>query len=56
MYSYIVLVATFKVKNDTFAEQLRSAIQKDKTTQAILKKISQEDVKKFTKKDKFLLF
>ena len=30
----------FKVKNNTFTEQLRTAIQEDKTTQIILKKIS----------------
>ena len=31
-------------------------IREYKTTQDILKKINLEDVKKFTKKDKFLLF
>ena len=35
---------------------MRTAIQKNKTTQAILKKISQGSVEEFTKKDKFLLF
>ena len=35
---------------------MRIVIQKDKTTQAILKEISQGDIKEFTKKDKFLLF
>ena len=52
----MVLAATFRIRNNTFAEQLRSAIQENKTTQTILKKISQGDIKKFTKKNKFLLF
>ena len=52
----MVLAATFRVENNTFAEWLRTAIQSDETTQAILKKISQGDVKEFAKKDGFLLF
>ena len=46
----------FRVENDTFAERLRIVIQKDETTQAILKKMSQGKVKEFTEKDKFLLY
>ena len=46
----------FRVKNNTFIKRLRTAIQKDKTTQAILKKISQGDIEEFTKKERFLLF
>ena len=52
----MVLAATFRVKNNTFAEQLRAAVRNNKIMQAILKEVSQEDIKKFTKKDKFLLF
>ena len=52
----MVLAVTFRAENNTFVEQLWIAIWEDKTTQAILKEISQGDVKKFTKKDKFLLF
>ena len=52
----MVLAVIFRVKNNIFVERLRTAIQEDKTTQTILKKISQGDVKEFTKKDKFLLF
>ena len=36
----MVLVAMFRVKNNTFAKQLQIAIQGDETTQAILKEIS----------------
>ena len=50
------VTATFQVKNNTFAKQLQTVVQKDKITRAILKKISQEDIKIFTKKDKFLVF
>ena len=56
MYNYIILAATFRVENDTFTERLRTAIQEDETTQTILKKMGQGDVKGFIKKDKFLLF
>ena len=52
----MVLIVTFRVKNNTFTEWLWTVIQKDKTTQAILKEISQEDIKKFIKEDGFLLF
>ena len=52
----MVLAAIFRVENNVFAEQLRTAIWEDETTQAILKKLSQGDVKEFIKKDKFLLF
>ena len=52
----MVLTVTFRVKNNTFTKRLRTTIQEDKTMQAILKEISQGDIKKFTKKDKFLLF
>ena len=55
-YNYMVLAATFRVENDTFIEQLRTAIQEDETTQAILKEINQGDIKEFIKEDKFLLF
>ena len=56
IYNHMVLVATFRAENNTFAERLRTAIQEDKTTQAILKKINQGDIKRFTKNNKFLLF
>ena len=56
MYNHIVLAATFWVENNTFAEQLRTAIQSDDITQSILKEMGQRDIKKFIKKDKFLLF
>ena len=36
----MVLAVIFKVENDTFAKQLRVVTQEDKTTQAILKKMS----------------
>ena len=52
----MVLTVTFRIKNDVFAERLRTVIQEDKTTQVILKKVGQGDIKKFAKKDKFLLF
>ena len=52
----MVLVVMFRVKNNTFTEWLRTVIQEDETTQAILKEISQGDVKEFIKEDKFLLF
>ena len=52
----MVLAVTFRIKNDIFAERLWIAIQEDKTTQAILKKIGQRNVKKFAKEDKFLIF
>ena len=52
----MVLTATFRVKNNVFAEQLRTVIQEDKITQDILKEMSLRDIKGFTKKDKFLLF
>ena len=35
---------------------MQSATQKDKTKQAILKELSQEDIEEFTKNNKFLLF
>ena len=43
----MVLAATFRAKNDVFAERLRTAIQNDDTTQAILKEMGQGDVKGF---------
>ena len=46
----------FRVKNNTFIEQLRTVIQEDDTTKTILKKISQGNVKEFTEEDRFLLF
>ena len=49
----MVLAATFRIKNDTFAERLRTAVGNNEITQAILKEMSQGDVKEFTKKDKF---
>ena len=52
----MVLVVTFRVKNNVFAEQLRTVIQEDKTTQTILKKMSLGDIKEFTKEDGFLTF
>ena len=52
----MVLAVTFRAKNNVFTKQLRTVIQKDETTQAILKKISLGDIKEFTKKDGFLLF
>ena len=44
----MVLAATFRVKNNTFAEQLRIIIQNNDTTQAIPKEIGQGDVKRFS--------
>ena len=44
----MVLVATFRVKNNTFTKQLREVIQNNNTTQAILKEMDQGDIKKFT--------
>ena len=52
----MVLAATFRVKNNTFTEQLRTATQEDNITKTIIKEMSQEDIKKFTKNQKFLLF
>ena len=52
----MVLVATFRVKNKNFAKRLQTVIQENKTTQDILKKMSLGDIKKFAKKDRFLLF
>ena len=52
----MVLAVTFRVENNTFAEQLRTAIQENNTTKIILKKLSQGEVEKFAKKNKFLLF
>ena len=46
----------FRVENKTFIKELRIAIQKDETTQAILKEMSLGDVKKFAEEDRFLLF
>ena len=37
----------FRVKNNAFAKRLRTVIQNNKTTQTILKKISQGDIKEF---------
>ena len=36
----MVLAATFRIKNNVFAERLQAVIQEDKITQVILKKIS----------------
>ena len=44
----MVLAATFRAKNNTFAEQLRTAIQNNRTVQAVLKEISLEDIEEFT--------
>ena len=52
----MVLAVIFRAENTTFAKQLRTAIRNNKTIHIILKKISQGDIKKFIKKDKFLLF
>ena len=52
----MVLAVMFRVKNNIFAKRLQTVIRDDETTQAILKKLSQGDIKEFTKKDKFLLF
>ena len=38
-FNYMVLIVMFKVKNNTFMEQLRIVIQEDDTTKVILKKI-----------------
>ena len=43
----MVLATIFRAENNAFAEQLRTATQKNDTTQAILKKLSQGDIKKF---------
>ena len=37
-YNYMVLLIIFRVENKTFAEQLRTAIWNNKTTQVIMKK------------------
>ena len=55
-YNHIVLAAIFRVKNSTFTKRLRTAIQNNNTTQAIIKEMSQGDIEKFTQKDGFLLF
>ena len=52
----MVLAVMFRVKNNTFAERLRTVIREDETTQNILKDMSLENIKKFIEKDKFLLF
>ena len=56
IYNYIIFVAIFRVENNTFTKWLQTVIREDKITQNILKKISLEDIMKFTKEDKFLLF
>ena len=52
----MVLAITFRVKNDVFAERLRTVIQEDETTQDILKEMSLENIEEFAEKDRFLLF
>ena len=52
----MILAAIFWAKNKSFAKQLQTIAQEDKTTQNILKEMSLEDVKGFTKKNKFLIF
>ena len=52
----MVLVVTFRVKNNVFAEWLWTVIREDKITQNILKEMREGDIKKFIKKNKFLLF
>ena len=52
----MVLVVMFRVKNNIFVKWLRTVVQNNETTQAILREISQEDIKKFAEKDEFLLF
>ena len=52
----MVLVVTFWVENNVFIEWLWIVTQEDETTQDILKEVSLGDIKKFTKKNKFLLF
>ena len=52
----MVLAAIFRAKNNTLTERLRITIQNNNIMQAILKEIDQGDIKKFTKKDRFLLF
>ena len=52
----MVLAATFRVENDTFIQQLRTAIQEDNTTKTILKKMGQGDIEGFAKKKKFFTF
>ena len=47
-YNYMVLAITFRVKNIIFAEQLRTMIQDNETTQVILKKMSLGDIERFT--------
>ena len=34
----MVLIVIFRIKNDVFAERLRTVIREDETTQTILKK------------------
>ena len=52
----MVLIVIFRVENNNFTERLRTAIQNNNATQAILREMSQENIKGFTKKGKFLLF
>ena len=52
----MILAVMFRAENNTFIKRLRNVIQNDNTTQAILKEISQGDVKEFMEEDKFLLF
>ena len=52
----MVLAAMFRAENNISTKQLRVAICNNKTIQAILKKISQGDIREFTKEDRFLLF
>ena len=52
----MVLAATFRVKNDVFAEWLRMVVRGGETTQDILKEISLGNIKEFAEEDKFLLF
>ena len=52
----MVLAVMFRVENNGFTEQLRIVIQEDEITQVILKELGQGDIKKFTKKYRFLFF
>ena len=56
MYNNMVLAVMFRVKNNTFAEWLRTVIWEDETTQDILKEMSLGRVKGFAEEDRFLLF
>ena len=52
----MILVVTFRVKNNIFTKWLQTVIREDEAAQNILKEISLGDIKEFIKKKGFLLF